>query len=209
MEKLTIHNQGYFDRIQRAESWLHRAQAIEDWEDQSGPFIFYWIALNALYGRDKRSRFSEDDDLAWFLDRICHLDQADRAIFAALEPFKSKADRLLTDQFLVDGYWQEGNSPKVKRRIEEDRLKGQQAWNRGKPEQYLMLIFRRFRVLRNQIFHGCSTDRRSLNKTSLQPAVELLEVLIPQFCTTMKKYGKEDDWPPVSYPRKGSPLHPQ
>ncbi len=209
MEKLTIHYQGYYDRLHRAESWLERAQTIDDWEDQSGPFIFYWIALNALYGRDKRSRLSEDDDLAWFLDRICHLDQAERGILAALKAFKLKADRLLADQFLVEGYWHEGNSSKVKRGIQEEQLKAQQAWDKGKSDQYLTILFRRLRVLRNQIFHGCSTDRRSLNKTSLQPAVELLEALVPQFVATLRKHGKDTDWPPVPYPRKGSPLHPR
>ena len=46
---LTKSNQGYHDRIQRAKSWVARAEASAalDWEDDHGQFVFYWIALRA------------------------------------------------------------------------------------------------------------------------------------------------------------------
>ena len=209
MEKLTSQNQGYWDRIQRAESWIERARAIEDWEDHHGQFIFYWIALNALYGRDIASRRSEEDDQTWFLNRVLDLDKEERAIHNAFDELKSKADRLLKNQFLVDLYWSEGLTPRVKRVMETDFNKAQEAWARGNKETYLRILFWRLSMLRNQIFHGCSTDRRSLNKTSLMPAVDILETLVPQFLETMKRHGKRYDWPKIPYPRNDSPQHPR
>jgi len=209
MQKLTEHNQGYWDRLQRAESWIQRGQEIEDWEDHGGPFIFYWIALNSLYGRHKMTRRSEENDLGWFLNRICHLDSGERSLMATLQPLKSKVDRILKDQFLLELYWQGAGSSKVKQILNDDYDQAQDAWRAGKLDKYLALLFGRLRVLRNQIFHGCSTDRKSLNKTSLLPALNLLETLVSLFVGIMRKHGEVMDWPGVPYPRKGSPQHPK
>lgn len=209
MEKITYQNQGYCDRLQRAESWIERARAIEDWEDHHGQFIFYWIALNALYGRDKTSRRSEEDDQTWFLNRVFDLDKEEKAIHRAFDELKPKADRLLKDQFLVDLYWTEGLTARVKRVMESDFNKAQEAWARGDEETYLRILLWRLSTLRNQIFHGCSTDRRSLNRTSLMPALHILEILVPSFLETMRQHGKHCDWPKIPYPRKDSPQHPR
>lgn len=207
MEKLTYENQGFVDRVQRAESWVAKAQAIEDWEDHHGQFIFYWIALNALCGRDKTARRHEEDDLKWFLGRVCDLDRG--AIHSTVLAIKTKADRLLKDQFLVEHYWSETPIANVNRVIDMDFDDAQKAWGKKKIETYLEILLKRLRVLRNQIFHGCSTDRRSVNKTSLVPSLEILETLIPQFLETMKRHGKHHDWPKIPYPRKDSPQHPR
>ena len=208
MEKLTKGNQGYLDRLQRAESWVQRAQAIEDWEDYHGQFIFYWIAFNALFGRDKIYRKSDKDDLNWFIGRICDLDREEGTIRSQITPLKSKADRLIKDKFLLELYWAEGTTSRVKRILQEDQDQAHVAWERKKTDRYLEILFSRLQVLRNQIFHGCSTDRRSLNKTSLIPAVELLHALVPAFFAVMQCQGKGDDWPKIPYPRNDSPLNP-
>jgi hypothetical protein len=56
--KLTEDNQGYWDRIKRARSWIERARALEtettlgdELIDSQQLFIMYWIAFNAMYGR--------------------------------------------------------------------------------------------------------------------------------------------------------------
>lgn len=115
MPKLTFQNQGYWDRLQRAESWIQRAKNIQEWDDYHGPFIFYWIALNALYGRHLDSQRWEETDLDWFLQRICEIDAENGAIGTIVEGIKRKADRLIKDQFLLKHYWLEGPTPKVQR----------------------------------------------------------------------------------------------
>lgn len=208
MTKLTYENQGYLDRIQRAESWIEKAKAIGEWEDHHGQFIFYWIALNALYGRNRDSRRFEQDDQTWFLNRISSLDnRGDRDIWKALDRLKSKADRLLKDQFLVSQYWDEGATLRVKQIIDNDFAAAQRAWDRGDVERYLNTLLKRISMLRNQIFHSCSTDRRSLNKNSLIPALHILESIDHTLLEVMRNHGGKGDWPMIPYPRKDSPQH--
>jgi hypothetical protein len=208
MPKLTYQNQGYWDRLQRAESWIQRALDIQDWDDQHGPFIFYWIALNALYGRHHDSQRWDEQDLAWFLQRVCEMDLEQGKIPEIVHAHKRKADRLLNDQFLLKAYWRDGPGATIKQILKNEFFEAQSAFDQGKISGYLQILFRRLRVLRNQIFHGCSTDRRSLNQTSLQPALEILEKLVPQFHDTFRNFGQNYDWPKIPYPRKDSPQHP-
>lgn len=216
MSKLTYENQGYRDRLRRADSWINRAKRSkeqnpdEQEQDYHGPFIFYWIAFNALYGRHDEIRGKkESNDINWFLSRICDLDQEDGSLARILSDIKRKTDRLIKDQFLSRTYWEEGLSPNFKRDQDKDFKEAQEAYDRGKFDGYLTILFERLRVLRNQIFHGCSTDGDSLNKNSLRPAVEILEKLVPEFKTIFKAHGPRDDWRKVPYPRRGSPQHPK
>jgi hypothetical protein len=72
------------------------------------------------------------------------------------------------------------------------------------------LLWDRIRVLRNQIFHGCSTNRGSLNKDATEPAVRVLGGLIPLFVEIMEeRVDKENEWPRIPFPRRGSPQHPK
>ena len=210
--KLTYENQGYWDRLQRAESWISRAESLkeQEWDDYHGPYIFYWIAFNALYGQHHERRTEEINDIHWFLSRICELDREDGSLSLILDDIKRKTDGLLiNDEFLSEIYWKEGRSAHFRRKQKEDWERARTAYERGKFDGYLTILFDRLRVLRNQIFHGCSTDKRSLNKNSLRPALEILEELVPQFLKIFKDHGQRYDWPKVPYPRKGSPQHPK
>ncbi len=208
MLKLTYENQGYWDRLHRAQSWISRVETFQEWDDYHGPFMAYWIAFNALYGRHDELRGKNDiDDIKWFLSRICELD--DGSLSQTLSGIKRKTDRLLKDQFLSRTYWEEGSSSRFKEKQKEDFEKAQTAYDRGKLRGYLTILFDRLRVLRNQILHGCSTDRKSLNKNSLRPALEILEALVPQFWEIFKAHGQKSDWGKVPYPRKDSPQHPK
>ncbi len=208
MAKLTYENQGFWDRLQRAGSWISRSETFQEWDDYHGPFISYWIAFNALYGRHDEIRGRKDiDDIEWFLSRICELDQEDGSLSRIMSAIKQKTDRLLRDQFLSEIYWKEGLSSHFKRRQDEDLKEARTAYNQGKLAEYLTILFKRLQVLRNQVFHGCSTDKKSLNKNSLRPALEILEELVPHFWKIFKAHGQRYDWPKVPYPRRDSPHH--
>jgi hypothetical protein len=77
------------------------------------------------------------------------------------------------------------------------------------PDPFSLPLLRgRVRVLRNQIFHGCSTNRDSLNKDALDPALRVLSVLIPVFIDVMEeRVDTENEWPRIPFPRRGSPQH--
>jgi len=211
MQKLTRENQPFRDRLQRAQSWLERVRAIVDdpegWQDHDAQFVFYWIALNALYSQNKEDYRSDSKDLNAFIVRICNLDRHDE-IRTAILSVKKKADDLLRDKFLCEMYWEEGTTSRVEKVLKMDYQTAQEAWDKGHLETYLRFLFRRIRMLRNQIFHGCSTDRRSLNRTSLMPAVAILQILVPVLAHVFENNGEKESWPPVAYPRNKSPLNP-
>jgi hypothetical protein len=221
--KLTEDNQGYWDRIKRARSWVERARALdveptqrEGTTDLQEPFIMYWIAFNAMYGRVNESgqgRYLRpgDDDARWFLRWICDLDAGQGRIEQALADLRRDAHSILKSRYLSDAYWREGYSSRVKRDLEGEARAAEEALDAGDPHAYVtILLWRRIRVLRNQVFHGCSTNRDSLNKDALDPALKIVAALIPLFLEIMEnRVDKDSEWPRIPFPRRGSPQHPK
>lgn len=210
MSKLTQNNQGYYDRLQRAHSWLVRAQNIarspDARDDLEGQFISYWIALNALYAR-RRTERGDVRESKWLLNFLCDLDRHGELRFA-VGTVKRQADTLLQKKYLSKIYWDHGTTPRMKEVLSREGQKAKEAWSNGDIKEYLDILFQRLHVLRNQIFHGCSTDRRSLNRGSLKPAVAILEALVPVLVEIMRRFGASRPWPLVEYPRDGSPQNP-
>ncbi len=212
MLKLTYENQSYWDRLKRAESWISRAESLKAQEWDEGPFIFYWIAFNTLYGQHDEIRETDSKDIEKFLKRICKLDQKDGSLSLILHDIhiKRKMDSLIKNQYLSEIYWREkGRLRKFKLDQDNDHKKAQIAYKQRELDEYLSILFKRLRVLRNQIFHGCSTDKSRSNKGSLQPAEAILKELVPQFLTIFKDHGQREKWGKVPYPRSGSPQHPK
>lgn len=174
----------------------------------------YWIGFNAWYGRlneTGQGRYLRpgDDDARWFLRRICDLDSGTARIEAPVSAVRKDAASLLKSRYLTEACWREGYSPTVKRQLEEETTAAEQAVTTGDFHSYLAtLLWGRVRVLRNQIFHGCSTNRDSLNKDTLGPALRVLDELIPVFVEVMEaRVDKENEWPRIPFPRRGSPQH--
>jgi hypothetical protein len=221
---LTEANQGYWDRLKRADSWLKRATAIEENAHRDGEdppsqdlFICYWIAFNALYGRindaaggGRPGRYlrTADDDARWFIARVRDLDSS-RRLDAAISSIRSADARsILRSHFLYERYWIHGYS-KVRDELTEEATAAEASLAAGNVEAYLIALFRRIRVLRNQIFHGCSTHRDSLNRDTLEPAVRVLAMLIPAFVGVLEaRTDKQSEFPKIPFPRRRSPQHP-
>ena len=222
-KKLTKANQGYWDRIKRARSWVGLAQELDS-DDQEGVkadpqqlFVLYWVAFNSMYGRvnetDRGGYLRPiDDDAKWFIGQVCHLDSEGR-IRSAMEAgsLRRDAKTLLCSHFLLDGYWRHGFTGAVKSKLDDQAEKALAALESDSFEPYLTtLIWGRLRVLRNQIFHGGSTNRDSLNAHTLGPALRIMKALVPAFLEVMEaRDDKETDWPKIPYPRWDSPQHPE
>jgi hypothetical protein len=199
-------------RLYRANSWLRRAGSLAE-DDHDGRFIFLWIALNALFGQaryrpDGGDPAGEWGDLARFLNQVRQLDQSHRRIRTALAPMGNSVMSLLRLPFLHRRYWIEGDTDSLRASLERDRHKAEVAWERGQPEMYLEELFRRLYVLRNQIFHGASTDRSSANRDSLEAAVPVLAALVPVFRFLMKEAATREDWGLIPYIPRKYPGHP-
>ena len=210
--KLTYENQGYWDRLQRAKAWIDRAKSLKEQEWDEGPFIFYWIAFNALYGQHNERRETASKDIEKFLERICKLDQEGGNLLLILEDIhiKGKMDSLLNNKFLSERYWREKGRLRNFIKLDQDieRKKAQLAYKQREWHEYLTILFRRLLVLRNQIFHGCSTDKSRSNKGSLRPALAILKELVPQFLRIFEDHGQRERWGKIPYPRSNSPQHP-
>lgn len=175
----------------------------------------YWVGFNALYGRVNETGHGpyirpSDEDARWFLQRVCELDAGTGRIAKTLPLVHKDGLSLLRSRYLSEKYWKEGYSPTVRRHIEGEVTEAEEAEGRGDLHTYLRtILWGRVRMLRNQIFNGCSTSRASLNKDALEPALSIMKELIPVLSEVMEvRVDKENDWPRVPFPRRGSPLHP-
>jgi hypothetical protein len=199
-------------RVYRANSWLRRAGSLAE-DDHDGRFIFLWIALNALFGQaryrpDGGDPSGEWGDLARFLNQVLQLDQSHRRIPAALAPLGDPVMELLSLRFLHRRYWIEGDTDSLRCSVKRDRKKAEAAWKGGQPEKCLEELFRRLYVLRNQIFHGASTDRSSANRDSLKAAVPVLAALVPVLRSVMRNAITRSDWGSIPYVPRGREGHP-
>ena len=231
-------SQGYYDRLQRASSWLAKAKRMV--ADPEAKFIFLWIALNALCGvrhdvlrtgwwRDEeRSRpplnKQQDDDkapreLEWFLWRVCGLDIAGRILRSVIEDHWRDVETILRSHFIMSYYW--NGSWQTKEDIDKRKkssmriVKDAISLVSDKENIYQALceiVIWRLRTLRNQLFHGCTTDahskRRAAGESELEAGSRLLEELIWTFMVLMAGESERTRyWPPMSYPRAGSAQH--
>ena len=231
-------SQGYFDRLQRASSWLAKAKRMV--ADPGAKFIFLWIALNALCGvrpevlktgwwrNEERSRpplnTQQGDDkvpreLEWFLWRICGLDVDGRILRNVIEGHWPDVETVLRSHYVMSYYWnwrwqtkedidkwKKSSIRKVKDAISlvSDGEKIYQA--------LCEIVIWRLRTLRNQLFHGCTTDahskRQAAGESELEAGSRILEELIWAFLVLMASQSEQARyWPPSPYPRTGSLQH--
>lgn len=182
---------------------MSRAKALPD-SDLDGRFIFYWIALNALCGRAGGD--GELGDLDGLLRQLRACDRTQGRIRRALHKLEQQAKTLLGSQFLYKKYWLCGLTDELDRKLQRERE--MRAWRSGTLEDRLEDLFRRLTVLRNQIFHGASTDRSRVNRDSLDAAVPLLSEMVKCFVELVATHQTRLDLGAVPDPPKNHEDHP-
>jgi hypothetical protein len=95
-------------RCHRANSWIRRAENLSA-SDLDGKFIFYWIAINALYGQPKylertEERTNDLADLQTFLNSLYPLDEHGH-IRDAIKSLEHDINQLLKERYLCDWCW--------------------------------------------------------------------------------------------------------
>lgn len=177
-------------RCKRARSWLRRAKEEVAVPDLDARFIFLWIALNALFGRAKYrlaadERTAEFKDLREFVNSMCRLDQG--AVQRALRDphIREHVRVLLDDRYLDNKCWQRWDEKNITDKTARESC----CVASSEYQSELVTLFSRLYVLRNQIFHGCSTDRSSRNRPSLMAAVPVLEKLVHAFIGVVEFRG--------------------
>ena len=189
-------------RCFRSESWMRKARDISP-SDIDARFIFLWIAFNALYGQPKYLKrepgceiygLDEEMDIKKFVEVISHLDRKSQ-IRTELEPLKQDIDELTKDLFLNKQCW----IGWYKRELQSVDERVKRPFFAGKRGAGLTGLFQSLYVLRNQLFHGCSTTgvEGTKNREALKRAVGVLDILEPiskwlsryTYVPTMRSYA--------------------
>ncbi len=194
------------DRLQRAESWIKAAQRLGP-DQNHERFIFYYVALNAMYGRRQYEgdRSEVWQDLDRFVKQIkvmyeCSNDQNRRLLLTALED--DHADALLLDYFLLDDLFRGATREKLVGRCKADLLGAKLKLRSGDPFVMLRAVLQRLTVLRNRVMHGCVTyGAVSKGLPSVMKGARVAHVLLPALHELMAAGGSAVKWDPIPYPR--------
>lgn len=205
------------DRLDRAKAWIDAASRMDS-AGSHEPFIFYYIAFNALYGRRQYegTRTQGCEDRRRFLENLKLLNDIDcrhgRGILAkALARCRDEAAFLITDIFTNDDYCGHVRHAEEVQLYSRKKLSYVEASiKRGDFFEYLNALLKHLTVLRNQIMHGCVTyGPKSKGADSLRAGTKVLKEVVPAFHELMSKYGQNGKWGAVPYPRLGSEKHPE
>jgi hypothetical protein len=187
-------DQRFLDRMDRSRSWLERSSIAVRGHDYEQAFISLWIALNALYGLPKWEMPEEQQRISDYIGQLW--DTNGEALEECLSTLTRnvKIRSFLHNPFLTEARWK-GELKKF--------MSGQQGsqsvleyLDQHQIGKVLEAILGRVYVLRNQIFHGCSTSNRGTNRGSLLPSIQVLMVVVPCFSSIMlcdnhsKKWGE-------------------
>ena len=179
-------------RIHRSLSWLERA---EKQTDDDSAFIFYWLAFNALYARERIDHVelmeSERDILGQYFEKITLLDE-DRTIYDEFwQRFSDPVRNLLANKFVYQPFWNHFNNvpgnDDWEERFEKSKIMSLVALKHEDTEKILKLVFDRLYVLRNQVFHGAATWHSSLNRDQIRDSLRILAFLVPILIDLMMK----------------------
>lgn len=187
-------DQRFLDRMDRSRSWLERSSIAIRGHDYEQAFISHWIALNALYGLPKWEMPEEQQRIRDYIGQLWDTDgkALEECLLTLTQNVKIRS--FLHNPFLTEARWK-GELKKF--------MSGPQGpqsvldcLDQHQIGKVFEAILGRIYVLRNQIFHGCSTSNRRTNRGSLLPSIQVLIVIVPCFFTIMlcdnhpKKWGE-------------------
>jgi hypothetical protein len=188
-------------RAHRARSWMARGRILFANGDLDGAFIFYWIGFNSLYGKDRHqpnlSIAIEEGNLQVarrarefrsFLHLVEKLGKERLELVLSRRKFQVIVRSLLDDVYLNEGAWRKWAEHGLVSPRDRQRAWVAVSSNRLDVDR----IFERLYVLRNQIFHGSSTDRSRANRRSLQHGVPVLGAFVEAFCDIIEKRGSDE-----------------
>ena len=189
-------------RMRRALSWLERAEKEKD--DDDAAFIFYWIAFNAAYGRDRQRDFGADerDRFAGFFETLLSLDRGNTVYDAIWRRFPNSIRVLLDNRYVFQPFWNHHAGrgyDNWESSFERMRREAHCALARRDTPVILKTVFDRLYVLRNQLMHGGATWQSSVNRAQVRDGARIMAFLVPLFVDLMMS-NPEVDWGPPDYP---------
>lgn len=191
-----VAHQAFSIRIWRGLSWLESAEKAS--EPDEG-FIYLWIGFNAIYGHLDDEGRGAADKASWqsFLARLVEHDSNDR-LGDILRDAQQAVCRLVNSQYLYTPYWQD--KPDWRERLRKAVQTTLVNYRNGYTLPILQELFERLYVLRLQVFHGAATRGSKLNRDTLEPATDLLGLLMPAMLQIMIAAGPGIDWGEICFP---------
>ncbi|MDM1763888.1 MULTISPECIES: HEPN domain-containing protein [unclassified Acinetobacter] len=188
-------------RIHRGLSWLKQAVLLDDALDLK--FISLWISFNAIYAKDLHE-LKDRQQFRKFLSDICQAD-TEHKIYHLIWTKYSHAIRILLDNhYTFQPFWdfqnQKISQQDWKMSFEQDKIKVHRALQQKDSVEVLYIIFNRLYTLRNQIMHGSSTYKSSINRSQLQDSSNILTALLPIFMHILLENEKILDLGKPFYP---------
>ena len=189
-------------RVHRALSWLERAEKERD--DPDATFIFYWIAFNAAYARDRPRppESTERDHFADFFDTIMTLDSHQAIYDAIWKRFSGPIRMLLDNKFVFQPFWNHHagrGSENWEQSFERSKRRVLQALAARDTGVILSTLFDRLYVLRIQLMHGGASWASSVNRDQVRDGARIMAFLVPIFVGLMMSHP-DVDWGPPDYP---------
>ena len=189
-------------RVHRAMSWLERAEKESD--DPDAAFIFYWIAFNAAYAKDRQHSMesTERSQFANFFDTILTLDSKQTIYDAIWTRFSDSIRLLLDNKFVFQPFWDHHagrGREDWERSFETSKGIVRQALAGRNTGLILSTLFDRLYVLRIQLMHGGASWRSSVNRDQVLGGASILAFLVPLFVELIMSHP-EVDWGPPDYP---------
>ena len=203
-------DQSLSDRVRRSISWLKRVVQVSQ-DDFPPRFIELWIALNALYGQPtygKSVRTTEEDYFKLFMVSLVLLDLSDKKLPVTMKRIERRVKGLLRNKYLWNDFWR-GDPAAYKRRSLEEMRTLDVALRNNDVVTFFTCTVKRLLVLRNQLVHGSSSENTTKNEDALKPALCVMEDILPVFLLLMIRHGEGKDLPPLPYPGKHTPQHPE
>ena len=188
-------------RLRRANSWLERAE--QEVNEPDARFIFYWIAFNAIYGKEESSgvrskeRYLFDD----LFRTVLSIDRQNRINDAVWKNLADSIRPLLDNQYVYLPFWKHvwgTGGDDWKTTFEQEKWEGLKPATRGNTRAALNIVFDRLYVVRNQVVHGGATWKTGRNREQLRDGVEILALLVPIFIELVES-NPEIDWGPPDY----------
>ena len=188
-------------RLYRSVSWL--ICASEQSKHPDLVFVSHWIAFNALYAADADSvtPTAERERFRIFIRKLVSHDEYNRIYSILWEKYSGPLRVLIDNKYLFKNFWdhQRGLTAGWEQSFQRANEAAMHHLNERRVADFLEIVLDRLYILRNQLIHGASTFRSSVNRESVKTGNRVLELLVPVFVDIMMKNPGED-WGAIHFP---------
>lgn len=212
------------ERLLRGITWFSRAEGAKRDDEK---VLFYYIALNALFGRLEDDQKGSEKKLRKWSPFVRNLIQNDgnKTLLAFVRNEGTAINNIIGNRYLWAPFWQsafgtdadwqsrqrimQNNANNCIRHLKEWRRAYKKAAVADMPPQVLSAAVRVLiyailcvRVLRNQMMHGSCCYADGYNRTQMRACAKFLPPLVGRMIKIMISGG---EWGKVATPPQGSP----